>query len=223
MNKIIVLGNNKGGVGKSTTAMLLALYLKEKGYNVRVVDGDVQHTIAKAREDELAETKGSIDGLYQVVSTEPSKADETLDVIVEAESFDGVVIYDTPGDIGRAALDYAFRHADAVIVPYRYDENTINSTIGFCIYLQHLREDYKDFVAQLYFLPNNMPWNWGTAAEKAIRTELDREFFSKYGTILQPLPMRKCFQNLSTISLTKEQKTVLGGYFDILRMNVIDN
>jgi len=39
---IYALTNSKGGVGKSTLAVHLAVWLKEQGFNVALVDSDVQ-------------------------------------------------------------------------------------------------------------------------------------------------------------------------------------
>jgi len=224
MNKIIVLGNLKGGVGKSTVSMLLALYLHEKGYRVRVVDGDVQHTIAKTRDDELKIHPEYADlESYQIVTVEPTNIDATVNVINDAGDFDGVVIYDTPGNLDADSLIFTYRAANTVIVPYRYDANSLQSTIGYVLYLNTLKKDFEDFGAPLFFVPNNMEWNWGTAADRAGWENINSQFLEKHGTILQRIPRRKCFQNLSTFRLTDEQRKVLEGNFDLIRMNVIDN
>lgn len=42
MSKVLTIAAHKGGVGKSTTTVLLAHYLAERGYKVAVIDNDPQ-------------------------------------------------------------------------------------------------------------------------------------------------------------------------------------
>ena len=224
MNRIITLGNLKGGAGKSTVAMLLALYLHEKGYNVQVIDGDVQHTIAKKRDEELRKRKENNvqERLYDIVKVEPSNKQAYYETLTNAMEFDGIVISDTPGNLELDAVSYNYRISNAVIVPYRYDDNVIDSTIGFTIYLEDLRKDFADFTAPIFYLPNNMIRNWGTAEERKIWDAVDKEFLMKHGTVLPPLPMRKHFQNLTTIEMGSQLKKSLEGYFDDIIKTVIE-
>ncbi len=46
MSKVIVFSNQKGGCGKTTTAVHLACYLLSKGKKVHFVDADPQHSAA---------------------------------------------------------------------------------------------------------------------------------------------------------------------------------
>lgn len=45
--KLIALTNSKGGVGKSTLAVHLAVWLKEQGLNVALIDADVQRSSSR--------------------------------------------------------------------------------------------------------------------------------------------------------------------------------
>lgn len=47
MGKIVLIGGEKGGSGKSTTATNLAVYLKLEGYDVMLLDADKQATSTK--------------------------------------------------------------------------------------------------------------------------------------------------------------------------------
>ena len=50
--KVIVFSNQKGGVGKTTTARELGIYLSEKNYRVLLIDSDPQGNLSKSLVDE---------------------------------------------------------------------------------------------------------------------------------------------------------------------------
>ena len=54
MNKILLLTNIKGGVGKTSCCALFAQYLCENGFPVKVLDADIQASLSRHRERELA-------------------------------------------------------------------------------------------------------------------------------------------------------------------------
>ena len=54
MNRIILFTNIKGGVGKTSTCALFAQYLYESGYPVMALDADIQASLSRHRERELA-------------------------------------------------------------------------------------------------------------------------------------------------------------------------
>lgn len=47
MGKIVMFGGEKGGAGKSTTAVNVAVYLATQGYDVMLLDGDKQPSASK--------------------------------------------------------------------------------------------------------------------------------------------------------------------------------
>ena len=61
--KIIWVSNIKGGVGKTTTAAVLAVGLVEKGYRVLVVDSDPQANLSMCF---MREQPDGIPSLYHV-------------------------------------------------------------------------------------------------------------------------------------------------------------
>ena len=54
MCKIVLFTNIKGGVGKTSCCALFAQYLCENGYPVKVLDADIQASLSRHRERELA-------------------------------------------------------------------------------------------------------------------------------------------------------------------------
>lgn len=96
--KAITIANNKGGVGKTTTAAALAAALRERGRFVSLVDLDPQGCLSL-----LAP------GVEQL---EPKQLAGAL----RRHSGDDYVIIDTPPALGEA-LDVAAELADGVIIP----------------------------------------------------------------------------------------------------------
>lgn len=93
MTKIILIGSIKGGVGKSTTATNLAVWLKLEGKDVMLVDADKQGTATKFVNRRDATDKVKIKGmvklkdLYQSVRNLSHRHPESY-VIVDAGGFD---------------------------------------------------------------------------------------------------------------------------------------
>jgi chromosome partitioning protein len=113
---IIVLGNEKGGSGKSTTAVHIALALAQTGVRLAVADLDHrQQTTARYLENrrKWAERQG-IELSAVPVTVLDDEGQPALDALVGSD-LDAVVI-DTPGrdsPLGRAAI----ARADTLITP----------------------------------------------------------------------------------------------------------
>ncbi len=112
---IIVVANSKGGVGKSTVAVHLAVWLKEQGHSVILADCDTQHSssewLKEAEPDIRSESLGT--------------PEEILDRLRELNQEADYVIADGPGsnsEISRALLllaDFAFVPCKASMLEVR--------------------------------------------------------------------------------------------------------
>ena len=120
---VIVFGNEKGGTGKTTTAMHIAVALLRLGYVVSAIDLDArQRTFARYIENrrDFAERTGQDLPLPDIQVVERSKttadavADESTrlgDALARAKESADFVIIDTPGNdtnlsrMGHAAAD----------------------------------------------------------------------------------------------------------------------
>mgnify|MGYP002634764283 CR=1 FL=1 len=127
---MIVLGNEKGGSGKSTTAMHIVVTLLNEGYRVGVIDLDArQKTIAsyiKNREDYCK--KNNFDLPMPIVKVLPSSDNKDRDTAQEDEltrflqtiedlaDITDVIVIDCPGnDTHLARLAHA--GADTLVTP----------------------------------------------------------------------------------------------------------
>lgn len=133
---VIVLGNEKGGTGKSTTAVHIAMALQSAGLSVGVIDCDYrQKTTARYLENRASWNRKHDLGL--VVPEVEVMEDDEVDRMVEFlnRGFDAVII-DTPGrdsQITQAAIS----RADTLVTPIN------DSFIDFDLLGQVDGDDYK--------------------------------------------------------------------------------
>ncbi len=126
---VLVVGNEKGGSGKSTTAMHLAIGLLKSGYRVAVIDADVRQGSLKRFVSNRADyLKSSGHHLVAPELLNPAaghlNAEMADDVQVERlealvnggrQSHD-VVLIDTPG-AASVLSEHAHGHADTLVTP----------------------------------------------------------------------------------------------------------
>jgi chromosome partitioning protein len=117
---VIVLGNEKGGSGKSTTAVHIGVALAHAGFRTAMIDLDArQRTVARYLENRVAFAGSRELALptpdVVVVADGPDAVAELELRLQQAAGLDFIVI-DTPGrdsDLARAAL----ARADTIITP----------------------------------------------------------------------------------------------------------
>lgn len=128
---VIVVGNEKGGSGKSTTSMHLAVALMQQGYRVATIDVDGrQGTLSRyIANRELFNNKLSRDypipehhrvQAHQAAGMSDGEADaeaERLKLLIEGVCFShDIVIIDTPGAANKLSF-MAHTYADTLITP----------------------------------------------------------------------------------------------------------
>lgn len=104
----IVFASPKGGAGKSTTAVLLASELAERGASVTMIDADPNRPVS--RWGKRAGKPAALTVLADVTE------DTIIDVIEEAERKTAFVVVDLEGT-ASAMVGYAISRADLVVIP----------------------------------------------------------------------------------------------------------
>jgi chromosome partitioning protein len=107
--KVLSILGQKGGTGKTTIALALAVRAVQKGLNVAVLDLDTQGSARKWAKRRAGETPA-------VARRDPFELAETIETLAKGGA--DLVIIDTPGKI-EAAATAATKAADFVLIPVR--------------------------------------------------------------------------------------------------------
>lgn len=111
--KIIAIGNQKGGVGKSTVTMQLAGALSRRGFKVLVVDADEQATVTRwSVMSEEIPFPANVVGL----AASGSKLHRELQKFVD--QYD-IILVDCPPSVSAPTPQSAFLVSDLVLIPTR--------------------------------------------------------------------------------------------------------
>jgi len=112
MGKAIMLGQTKGGVGKSTLAVHLGLTLAERGYKVLILDADDQGTTTQALVNRV-HASGLVAVEYMAV---PTAKELRAAIHARSRHFDYVVI--DAGGRDTDALRQALQTCHVLVAPY---------------------------------------------------------------------------------------------------------
>ena len=130
---ITVIGNMKGGTGKSTVAFNLAVWLSHQNKNVQLFDLDPQQTLADVIE------------VRQEEGYEPALPNaehlSTLTNILEQKNIDEVLIDASMSD--QVALKKALKICDRIIIPVAPSQADIWSTQRFLKLIKQTCKDNK--------------------------------------------------------------------------------
>ncbi len=158
--KTILVANQKGGCGKTLTAISLASALAQKGYRVALADADNQ--------------KSALQWLKQRPKT--AAPIETLDWRHEKSIGDApknieYLIIDAPGALSGEHAEQLISEAHAIITPLQPSFFDIDSTRRFLKHLQDIKRIRKGKV-QILLLANRVKPN-------GINSKEMQDFFSK--------------------------------------------
>jgi chromosome partitioning protein len=181
---ITIIGNQKGGVGKSTLAVLAANYITiARKSKASIIDMDYQQSISqKFDKAKILENEEP----YEVV---PSTL-ESFPIVYNVlnQNADRAILIDLPGKLDDDGLLPVFESADLVICPFAYDEFTYQSTVLFTVVLKKVNPR-----VEVVFVPNRIKAN----AKFEIMNEVNAQL-QKLGKITTPIPDRVDFQRITT-------------------------
>ncbi|MCG8226389.1 ParA family protein [Tenacibaculum finnmarkense] len=192
---IISIGNQKGGVGKTTLCILLANYLATTNKDLLVVDFDFQTSFYSLWEEQknLVENEPP----YEVIAKDLKDSKEVVEMAKQLK--DVIFILDLPGKIDDDNLYPLYQNTDLLIIPFAYDKIVFESTLLFIQMMKHLKSDIK-----MLFIPNRIK----SSAKFKTQNQIN-EVFSGFGTVLPKITERVCFQRLSVFENTSEMESIV--------------
>lgn len=198
----IIFGNQKGGVGKTSLAILFANYLAEKNKKVIAIEMDIQKSIATTRRQEVEDgvnLKNPYEIVYKALSEYPKFAEALRNTNVN-------LVIDLPGRLDDPHLVPVLKDADVIVCPFDYDLRSFASTGTFASVVKQL-----DSQKEIIFIPNRIRANINYELKEAVHKKL-----SLHGHITHAIPERVALKRLSTFGITEEQKAIVGKIFDLI-------
>lgn len=217
---VITFANQKGGVGKSTLAMLFANWLSEQNDKVLVLDLDRQGTIHHQRERDKSMFSNQ-EYRYEVIQYDidtPVKQISTTLTQLKSDNKDVFIIIDAPGNLSEDGLVPFLTLVDSVICPFQYERKSLDSTGTFIVVLQKLNELNKTSPKQI-FLPNRVRINVGTKEEKETFQQIEN-IFRQYGEVSPYVKDLQCLSRVNSIALSKEQNIAVNDCFSWIKKEI---
>lgn len=148
-NQIIIFTTIKGGTGKTTLCASAATFLVQLGIPVIVLDADIQQSLYRHRQRDLA-AHPSEDIPFQVQFLNTADIEGVKSMIQRAKKLPCCILVDCPGNIQDQALKAIFEAADIAVIPFELNSDSLDATIMFGKLFQ------KHFTAKKYFIPNKV-------------------------------------------------------------------
>lgn len=205
---IIVLGNTKGGVGKSTLTLSLANYLtQEHSKKLLVLDLDFKQSLVEnAQKTKILE----ITPLYSILSKQ-QYSQETLNMC-SGDSQQHLIV-DLPSYLDDKVHYCYLSKAELIICPFAYDEFTVKATLLFALLTIKINP-----LTPIVFLPNRIKKN--TFIES--KQEIDK-VLSGFGHICPAIHDKIDFQRISNVHTPATLLSTLLPVLDHIYENFLDN
>ena len=211
MGKILVVANQKGGVGKSTVTMLYANYLSNTGKKVMVIDADIQQSIFRQRRDDIGcwseeEMKYPVE--YFNITT-PKETEKWM-LSLKNDFNDLTTIIDMPGDIKSDGNAPVLVHADYLICPFQYERKVLESTTTYIKVINYLRGKFKGIMRNtMIFVPNKIDVR-KNSKEQLSQQEYINGIMKNFGKLTEKIPDRVSIERMNTYNVdSKTEELVL--------------
>lgn len=175
-NFIIVCAGLKGGSGKSCVCANLAMHLIDQGIPVIVYDADIQQTLVRHHQRELAEHPDA-QPPYQLMPFSTADAESVKANMAQLKNVPAVVLIDCPGNIQDACLQHIYEATDIAVVPTRYDFDNLDATVLFSEMFTKISK------TKMFFVPNCINAIEERREEIQKARDIAKKMLEKYGAV----------------------------------------
>lgn len=192
---IVTVGNTKGGVGKTTLAVSLAISRALSGRDVWLIDGDRQGTAQTAIN--IRSENGVVPGI--ACATYPDGATLRTQVQQQADKFDDIII--DAGGRDSTALRAALVLSDVLLVPFAprsYDVWALEDMAKLVDEARSVRDGLRAVAVLNLADPGNQSTDNAEAAAAV-------EEVSQFEYLPTPIRRRKAFSNATGAGLSVQE------------------
>lgn len=219
-NKIILMANQKGGVGKSTNGILFANYLIDKGIRLAMVDADPQQSI-KEKHDEDMKAYPNYSELYPVRTFLDLDSEEaTTKFLADLRKEDFDIIIDSPGNLSLQGMIPLILGVDVIISPFQYEETCLASLSAFInLNIQICGNAGRERITPMIFLPNMHNKTWGRKDELENDKKIEEALWS-IGLVAPKVPSSPEIRRYTSLFTTVKQREQTAPCYDFLHANI---
>lgn len=203
MAQILTFGNQKGGVGKSTCAMLSAAALSQEPFNYKtaIIDVDRQQSIAQRRAYDLQDFEGILP--FDVISYNFQTFTHKIE---EIESRYDLIILDVAGKLDteqgiESEAVKALLYADLLLIPFTAGNFSLDATLDYLKIALDVREKKAESGYQLEIYAFRNMHRERSRHVRALKSELDElQRIITIPTLLEPLKRYSLFEDADTLT-----------------------
>lgn len=197
---VIIIGNQKGGAGKSTLTLLLANYLAESRQKpVTVIDMDYQQSLVQKFDRAKVLENAEPYAVHAMALDQFTKRRKEL-----KDNPAVLFLIDLPGKLDDDGLIEVFKAADLAICPFSYDEFTFESTVFFSLVLKRIKP-----ALTIVYVPNRVKAN----VKYEIMADVNEQL-ALLGEVTDGIPDRIDFQRATTYQTPDTVAALLLPVFD---------
>ncbi len=211
MTKVVSFINRKGGTGKTTNAINVATALKEMGFEVALIETDINRSLMQVRQQELEEAGYLAKGAPDLVQSDEADVENRIKGFRrEMISF---VIVDGTANMNSYATRRISLNSDIVIIPTgisRQEVLVAERTLGDILPAMESNPNLK-----VVLLPNRVHFLTSQDTVTKILEHLKVPVMEIY------IPYFKQFHNLSTIKPAEGYMEVTNYLLKLLEMEAV--